>query len=187
MQGRMLAHELFHGIDSVEPPLPEVLVVPGILADGDGQANAVELNHLLGLGWREVALLVKDVVEGQEPLVLLEEQLALVEEHSGVEGRLTVFASGGQRNARQHCGGQLARCAGELVDCGTAAGEEAGFLKKVGGRITADGELGEDGEARALLRRSPADGNDSFEISREIPDRRIDLGQCDLHNYSLNG
>ena len=50
MQRRMLAHKLFHGIDSVEPAPPEVLVVPGILADGDGEANAVRFNHLLGLG-----------------------------------------------------------------------------------------------------------------------------------------
>ena len=32
------------------------------------------------------------------------------------------------------------------------------------------------GEARALLRRSSAGSDDPFEISREIPDRRIDLG-----------
>ena len=46
VQSGMLAHELFHGIDRVEPARPEVLVVPGILADGDGEANAFEFDHL---------------------------------------------------------------------------------------------------------------------------------------------
>ena len=119
--------------------------------------------------------------------MLLQEQSAAVEEDCGVEGRLSVLAAGGQRHAREDGGGQLARGPGQFVDCGTAAGKEAGFLKEIGGRITADGKLGEDGEARALLRRAAAGGNDLLEISREIPDRGIDLGQCDLHKSSLNG
>ena len=201
MHGRMLAHELFHGINGVEPPWPERFVVPGVFADGDGQANAVQLNHLLGLGWQEIALLIENVIEGQEPLVLFEKQLAPVEQYSGVEGGppphrrrpvagetgFSVIAPRRQRNACQHGRGQLARSEGQFVYSGTAAGKEALLLKKVGGRIAADGELGEDGEARTLLRRSAADSDDSFEISGEISNCRIDLGQRDLHNNSLNG
>ncbi len=81
----MLAHQLFHGIDRVEPARPEVLVVPGVLADGDGQANAVEFDHFLRAGGRKVALLVEDVVKGQQALVLLEQQTAAVEEDGGIE------------------------------------------------------------------------------------------------------
>ena len=133
--------------------------------------------------------------------MLFEKQLATVEKYSGVEGGLpphrrrpvarspgfTVIAPRRRRNACQHGRGQLARSEGQFVHRGTAAGKEAGLFKKVGGRIAADGELGEDGEARTLLRRSPADSDDSFEISGEIPNRRIDLGQRDLHKYSLYG
>ena len=75
VQRRVLAHQLFHGIDGVEAARPEVLVVPGVLADGDGEANAVELDHLLRAGRRKVALLVEDVVKGQEALVLFEKQI----------------------------------------------------------------------------------------------------------------
>ena len=86
-----LAHELFHGIHLVEPPRPEVLVVPGVLADGDGQPLAVQLHHLLRPAGRKVALLVEDVVEGQQPLVLLEEHAAAIDEdrrpsHAGFAG-----------------------------------------------------------------------------------------------------
>ena len=69
----ILAHELFHGIDRVEAARPEVLVVPCVLADGDGKADAFEVDHLLRRGGREVALLIEDIVKRQEALVLLEE------------------------------------------------------------------------------------------------------------------
>ena len=48
VEGGILAHQLFHRIDGVETARPEVLVVPGVLADGDGEANAIQLNHMLG-------------------------------------------------------------------------------------------------------------------------------------------
>ena len=96
-------------------------------------------------------------------------------------------ASGGQRHARQHGGGQLARGCGQFVDGGAAAGEKAGLLKKVGGRIAADGELGENRQARAQIRGAAAGGDNFFQISGEISDRGIDLAKCDLHSFSLNG
>ena len=97
--------------------------------------------------------------------MLFEEQLAAVEEDGGVEGRFAILAAGRQSHAGQDGGGQLARGGGQLVDRGTAAGEEAGFFKEVGGRIAADGELGEDGKARALIRGAAAGGD---EFSRDF-------------------
>ena len=47
VHGGILAHQLFHRIDGVEAARPEVLVVPGIFADGDGQAHAVQFDDLL--------------------------------------------------------------------------------------------------------------------------------------------
>ena len=92
VQGGLLAHQLFHGIDGVEAARPEVLIVPRVFADGDGKAHAVQLDHLLRFGWRKVPLLVENVVERQEPFVLLKEQLSLVEEDCGVEGRLSILS-----------------------------------------------------------------------------------------------
>ena len=181
----LLAHQLLHGIDAVEPPRPEILVVPGIFADGDGEARAVQLDHVLRPGRRKVALLVEYVVEGQQALVLLDDQPAAVEQHGGVDGGLAGVALGRERHARQHRCGQRARGFRELVDSRAAAGQEARLFKKIGGWVAADGQLGEDGQARALLGGAAAEGDDFFEVSREIPDGGIDLGQCNLHSFSL--
>ncbi len=104
MHGRVLAHQLFHRIDFVEPPLPEVLVVPGVFADGDRQPHAVQLDHLLPLCRREVTLLVEDVVERQQPLVLLEHEVALVQQNSRIHGRLARATLSRQRHAGQNRG-----------------------------------------------------------------------------------
>ena len=87
---------------------------------------------------------------------------AAVEQYRGIQGRFahrrgavagrTVapgFTSGGKRDARQHGGGQIARCLSQLVDRCTATAEKARLLKEVSGRVTANGQLREDSQARA--------------------------------------
>ncbi len=77
-------------------------------------------------------------------------KLAAVEEDGGVEGGLSILASSrAGRDTGENGGRQLARGRGQLVDGGAAARQKAGLLKKVGGRIAADGEFGEDRKARA--------------------------------------
>ncbi len=85
---RMLAHQLFHGIDRIEPPRPEVLVVPGVLADGNRQPHAVQFHHLLRSRRSKVTLLVEDVVERQQALMLLQQQAAAIQQNGGIHGRL---------------------------------------------------------------------------------------------------
>ncbi len=102
MNGGMLGHDLFHGIDGVELAGPEGLVVPGVFADGDGQAHALEFDHLLGARRRKIALFVEHVVEGQQALVLFEEKLPAIEEHGGIDGRFPCTRAGRQSHARQH-------------------------------------------------------------------------------------
>ena len=144
----------------------------------------------------KVALLVEDVVERQQALVLLEQQTAAIQQNGGIHGRLMTPAAKiifprsrllfcGKGHARQHGGRQIARCRGQLIDGRTAAGQEAWFFKEVGWRVPADDQFGKDGQPRAQCGRATAGGNDFFKISGEIPDRWIDLGQCDLHISSL--
>ena len=111
----------------------------------------------------------------------------MVDQDGRVKGRFAIRAAGRQRDASQNCSRQIESGGSKLLDRRPASSEEAGFLKEVGGRIAAYSQLGEDGHARAQIRSPAAEGHDFLQISGEIPDRRIDLGQCDLHISSLNG
>ena len=70
-EGRALAHQVFDGVGRIQTVGPEILVVPGVFADGDGQPFAFKIDYALARCRGEVALLVEDVVKGQEHLVLL--------------------------------------------------------------------------------------------------------------------
>jgi len=165
--------------------MPETLVVPGVLANAYAQADAVELNHSLLLCRGKITLLVEYVVKRQQPLVLLKEELPAIQENRGVDGRLAASRLRGQGYARNHRRGQLRCSRRQFIHCRAAAGKEAGLLKKVGGRIAADGQLGEYGQPDALRGGPPAGGNNLFKISAEISNCGIDLGESDLHTFSL--
>ena len=198
MQTGLLAHQLFDGIDGVQALLPEVLVVPGVLADGDGQPQAVQLDHLLRPRRSEVTLLVEDIVEGQKLLVLFEQETPAIEQDCGVDGGSFTPANADLRGHRlrsltlcrkghacQHGGGQIAGGCGQFIDGSAATSQETRLFQEVGGRVTAKNQLGEDGEPRALSGRATAGRNNLFKISGEISDSLIDLGQRDLHSSSL--
>ena len=118
---------------------------------------------------------------------MFEEQIAAIEEDSSVEGGFAIRAAGWQRDAGQDCSGQIECGGSKLVNRRPAAGEEAGLLKEVGGRIAADDEFGEDRQSSARIGGAPAESDDFLQISGEIPDRGIDLRQRDLHKISVNG
>ena len=151
VQGRMLAHQFFHGIDLVEPARPEVLVVPGILTDGDGQANPVQLNHLLRLRRarnsaarqrrrrRAAAACAAREAGGPGP----EEQRR---SQAGLPGPRRPAGSATPASTAVD---RLARGRSQFVHCPAATGEKAGLLKKVGWRIAADSQLGKDRQTRA--------------------------------------
>ena len=117
--------------------------------------------------------------------MLFEQDLAAIEQNRGVHGRLAGVRLGqAARLPRQRCW-QSAGGRGKFIDGRSAAGKKARLLKEVGGGISADGQLGEDGEAGALVGSAAGNRKNFFEIAGEIPDRGVDLGQCDLHTFSL--
>ncbi len=69
-EGRALLHQLFDRIDVIEAILPEALVIPGVLANGERHRRAVEMAQALPRRGSEVSLLVEDVVVGQQHLRL---------------------------------------------------------------------------------------------------------------------
>ena len=138
-----------------------------------------------GRGRREVALLVEDVVKRQQALVLFEQQRPPSSRTAAFTAGLPLSPSGRQGHARQHGGRQIARGRGQFLDGGAAAGQKTGLFKEVGRRVAADDQLGEDRQPRALSGRAAAGSDDLFKVSGEIPHGGIDLGECDLHSFSL--
>jgi hypothetical protein len=68
-----------------------------------------------------------------------------------------------------------------LLHCLSGAGNERSFFKQIGGRIAADCELREDRQFGAAGRRPAGEIHDLCGVAVEVPDRRIDLCQRDLH------
>ena len=186
-QRRLLLHQVFDGVDGVETLRPEVLIVPGVLADRYGEAFSFEVDDLLAGGWGEIALLIEYVVKGQQHLMLLEENLALVHEDCRIYGGFAGVWRRGQSHADEDGGGQVGRSLTQFLKDRLAAGEEARLFNEVGGPVAAEGELGEDGETGAGARGSLAGAHDFSDIAGEVSDGGVDLSQCDLHFFSLQG
>jgi len=60
--------EIFDRVDAIQPAVPEVLVVPGVFADGEGAGSAIETEQFLLVGGCKVPLLVEYVIGGQQSL-----------------------------------------------------------------------------------------------------------------------
>ena len=119
--------------------------------------------------------------------MLLEQKVASIQQDRRVHGRLPCPGRRGQGHSGEDGNWQVASGARQVVHGGAAAGQEAGFLKEVGGGISADGQLGENRQPRSLLRGATAHGDDFFQVAGKVADRGIDLSKCDLHNFSLIG
>ena len=135
--------QVLHGIAGVERALPELFVVPGVLADGDGEALVAGGEQVLVVGGDEVAVLVEDVVGGQQGLGLAEDDFAAAEDGGGVGGAL----AGGLVRASDVAGedgdGEVGGFGGELLDGLLGAQEEAGLFDQVARRVAGDGEFRE--------------------------------------------
>ena len=104
-------------------------------------------------GRLEVALLVEDIVEGQQHLLLGEGETAAGEQRGDVAG---VLAGSGCRRPGTvpHEDGAGRRSGRRRARPGPAAGGRGRTVfEEIGGRVAADGELREDDEIGAELRR----------------------------------
>src|SRR3954467_8705797 len=91
----------------VTAALPEIAVVPDVLADADAKLTAIEFEHSgLGSGL-EVAVLVENVISGQQGFVKSLAHGAAAEQHGAVEQRTPHFGWVGCRYSYQHRRGIL--------------------------------------------------------------------------------
>ena len=79
--------ELVDRIVMVAAPLPEIAIVPDVLADADADARAGDVEQLGAVVRLEVAVLVEDVVGRQQRLAEALLDAAAAQQHRAVEER----------------------------------------------------------------------------------------------------
>ena len=119
------------GIAGVERALPELLVVPGVLADGDGEALVAGGEQVLMIGGDEVAVFVEDVVGGEEGFGLAEDDFATPDDGGGIGGAFAGGLVGASDVAGEDGDGEAGGFGGELLDSLLGAEEEAGLFDQV--------------------------------------------------------
>ncbi len=117
--------------------------------------------------------------------MLLKQDFALVDEDGGVDSRLAGAGRRRERDADEEGGGQRRGGLAEFFNDADAAGEKAGLVEEVGGRIAAQDQLGEDGETCAGTSGALSGADDFCQISGEVSDGGVDLGEGNLHSFSL--
>ena len=181
-------HQAFDGVDSVAAAGPETFVVPGVFADGDGEGLVADGDEVLGGGGFEVALLVEDVIEGEQSFLLKEALLAGFKQGGYVADGLAFSVRGDGKGGAYEQGGAASGGGGpaaDLGECGFGLGEEGGFLEQVGRPVAADSELGEEDEVGSGVGGSLGKGEDLAGVALEVSDGGVDLGERDLHWSSL--
>ena len=181
------AHQLFDRVDGIEAAGPEALIVPGIFADGEGQALVSQAVQVLDLCGSKIALLVEDVVEGQKPFGLDELHHPIAQQRSRI-GYLLARSRGRCGDVAADDGQWVAagRCGGNLRDGLRGPRHKGWLIQKIGRRVTANCQLREHDNVRLGCGSLPGELDDFLRISLKIPNRGVDLGKSDLHFYSLS-
>ena len=167
------AHESFDGIERVQPFVPELLVVPGIFADGKRHAVAAEVKKLLALGRRKVSHFVEDVIGGQQHLRLQEGNFAIHEQRGGVHHGFARSGIRGSDQATYH--GDAASFRGDAIDGFTIARNERRAFDEIARRIAANGELREQDQPCAMGLSATRVIDDFPGVAGKVSDRGVNL------------
>src|SRR6266850_530329 len=174
------ARELVDRVVMVAAPLPEIAVVPDILADADADAASGDVEELRPVKRLEVAVFVEDVVGRQQRLAeaLLDapsaEQCGAVEERPALIGWVALGKA--DENGRQIDG--VPR---ERLERVPASGDEAVAQQQIARQIANQRQLRRGGEVDAGGRRLSKRLEDQTRIALQIADGGIQLQQRDLH------
>jgi len=117
--------------------------------------------------------------------VLLEQDLALVHEDGGIDGMFAGTGLGRKGDADKDGGRERGGGLAQFINTRTATAQKGRLVEEIGGGISADAQLREDGETGSRIRGALAGVEDFGEVAGEVPDSGVDLGECDLHIFSV--
>ncbi|GAA3066338.1 hypothetical protein GCM10020000_58040 [Streptomyces olivoverticillatus] len=181
------------GVDGEKQPGPggargghPAALLPQVLADGEGDVDAVHTDHRHRLAGHEVAELVEDAVVGQVVLGEGEDGLAAVQHGGGVARRTcgTAEPRPGLLAAvevaddhRQLPEALVLQPGGERVQRGAAGLDEGGPQREVLDGVARQCHLRERHQMGALLGGVPGPADDGLGVSGDVADAGVDLVQ----------
>ena len=170
LRGELLERHLA----AVEPAGADHRVRPDVLADRDADPHAVIHDDGGRGGGLEVAVLVKDVVGGQEALAGGGGNLAPVAEGGGVVERAALAGRVelDRADERRH----VAHGSGDLGERLDDVGYEAALEQQVARRVATDGEFGKDHELGPLRDEGRVRFGDATAVAGEVANDRVKLG-----------
>ena len=160
----------------IAPALPEILVVPNVLADTDSETGSVPFQNLRPAGWFEVTVFVEDVVGGQKGFVEGAADLAFFEQHGAIEKRPAhlIRIRGSDANEKRGSGGELG-C--NFMQCQAASADEAVVHQKIARQVSHEREFRGDDQIRALLAGATGAAHDERGVAGDIAGRGVELEQ----------
>ncbi len=159
------------------------LRVPGILADIDAEAHALDLEHEWRIGRRKIAPLVEHIGVRQLILAIGAENLA-VDQH---RGRIASHALLRQRMADHHVQvGQRCQIGCQGLQLFRAFCVECLTQQQVFRRIARQRQFRRQYDVGALLRRPAREFDDLFPVAGEIPDGAVDLRNGDFYGHGID-
>ncbi len=157
----------------VELLIPEMLVVPDVFADGDADGCAAKFVNTGRVAGLEISRFVENVVKRQEHFRVVEDHSPAVDQRRRVRHGFALLDLGMANVADQS--GDVRQESRQPRHFLLRAANEVGPFHQVAGRISAEGELGEDDEVCAALLRRARKAKDSLEVSGEVTDGGVDL------------
>ena len=164
----------------VAPPLPEIAIVPDVLADGHSQGPIPQAQYLV-VGRRfEIAVLVENIVSRQEALVETIQHLSSRQERGTVEQRSSFRSVVGLGQPDEHRG-SATQLRGQSLQNLPTVSNEARLKQQVSRQVAQQGEFRSHHEIRALLGGFACCRADAGSVSADVADDLVELEESDSH------
>ncbi len=139
--------------------LPEIPVVPDVLADADAQAPAVQLQDLRTHGRLEIAVFIEDIVGGEQGLVKRGTHIAILEQHRAIEQRPAHFRRIGRGHSHQKRG-RRCQLRSDFAERLAATPHESLVHQKIARQVSHQRQLRRDYQIGAFILDLPGAPND---------------------------
>ena len=179
-QGRALVQAVAHRVHGVAAGGVGLGLPPDVLADGEPDALALEVDDAAFGGRLEVARLVEHVVGGQQSLGLRVQDAAAGEQAGGVGqvlaggAAVAVHVADHRAEAGRHGVLQVAQRLAVLC-------HERFVVEQVHRRVAAQAQLREHHQVGVQAARLLQPGDNAGAVAGEIADGGVDLGEGDAH------